>query len=151
MPASAPRIARIEAQDCLPLRREVLWPGKSLVECAVPGDAEGLHYGAFEGERLVCVASFFLLPAGEARLRKFATLPSHQRRGIGSRLLARACAELRAQGVERLWFDARVAAEPFYRRLGFAAEGRPFAKQGLDYLRMAGRLDALPGLAATGS
>lgn len=133
----------IAAEACLPLRQQVLWPALPLAACAVPEDASGTHYGAFDGTRLVCVGSFFTQPPDRARLRKFATAPDHQRRGIGTALLRRACDDLHAQGVRYLWFDARQSAQAFYRRLGFAVEGAPFLKQGVAYLRMIGELSTL--------
>jgi GNAT superfamily N-acetyltransferase len=137
------RILPITAEACLPLRQQVLWPGLPLAACAVPEDASGTHYGAFDGAHLVCVGSFFTQPPDRARLRKFATAPDHQHRGIGTALLRRACDDLHAQGVRYLWFDARQSAQAFYRRLGFTVEGAPFHKQGVAYLRMIGELSAL--------
>jgi GNAT superfamily N-acetyltransferase len=136
-------IRPIAADACLPLRQQVLWPALPMAACAVPEDATGLHYGAFDRAQLVCVGSFFVQENARARLRKFATAVSHQRRGIGTALLERACQDLQVQGVRHLWFDARSSAQAFYRRLGFAVEGATFLKQGVEYRRMAGELATL--------
>jgi GNAT superfamily N-acetyltransferase len=137
------QIHPIAADACLPLRQQVLWPALPLAACALPEDASGAHYGAFDGAQLVCVGSFFVQQANRARLRKFATAASHQRRGIGTALLRRACYDLHEQGVQSLWFDARQSAQAFYCRLGFSPEGAPFLKQGVPYLRMSGELARL--------
>lgn len=56
------QIARITTEDCLPLRREILWPGLTEDECRVPQDPEATHLGAFRGEKLVGCLS--LCPIG---------------------------------------------------------------------------------------
>jgi GNAT superfamily N-acetyltransferase len=52
--------------------------------------------------------------------------PSHWRRGLASRLLALAEAEMRARGYgrEQLWTPEGAPAEKLYRALGWERDGR---------------------------
>lgn len=129
-------IRRITAEDTLPLRHKVLWPGKPVDFCRLPGDDEGLHYGLFLEEKLVSVASVFI-EEKSARLRKFATESSFQCRGLGSAMVEHIIIELKMLGIRRFWCDARVSAAGFYRRFSMEQEGEIFQKKGLDYVVMA--------------
>lgn len=98
-------------------------------------DAVGTHFGVFVDGRLVSVASLFPQGDGVSRLRKFATLPDFQHLGMGTALLKHVIAELPKMGVVRLWCHARASALPFYARFGFVAEGEPFNKGPVSYVR----------------
>lgn len=128
---------------CLPLRQAVLWPRATLAEVALADDAEGLHIGGFVRDELHCVASFFVTGASEGRLRKFATDPAWQGRGIGSAVLREGARQLVARGIDTLWFDARESAQQFYRHRGFIVDGPPFYKDDVRYVRMRGPLSGL--------
>ncbi|MDX9721947.1 MAG: GNAT family N-acetyltransferase [Myxococcota bacterium] len=57
------------------------------------------------------------------RLRAMAVLPELRGQGLGSMLLRAAEAHAREHGGTMLWFDARLAALPFYQRHGYQALG----------------------------
>ncbi|CCH52843.1 hypothetical protein BN8_01877 [Fibrisoma limi BUZ 3] len=73
----------------------------------------------------------------EARFRKFATQPTLQCQGIGTRLLNYVIAEAKRLGATTLWCDARLDAADFYRRFGMKPEGDLFYKGVIPYNRMA--------------
>lgn len=126
----------ITAEQTLPIRHQVLWPEQSVEFCRVPDDADGLHYGVYEGGVLVCVASVFIA-GDQARLRKFATLPEYQGKGIGTAVIEYILAELKGNNVRGFWCDARESAGGFYHRFGMAAEGERFYKGDVPYFKMA--------------
>jgi len=129
-------IRSISAQQALPIRQAVLWPNKPREFCQVAGDNTARHYGVWVDGQLVCVASIYL-EGNKARLRKFATLASHQGQGVGSALLSHMINELKALGVGYFWCDARTTAVAFYGRFGLVVEGEVFQKSGLSYFKMA--------------
>ncbi|MDO3387494.1 GNAT family N-acetyltransferase [Gilvimarinus sp. SDUM040013] len=129
------QIHQITTKEALPIRHRVLWPDKPVSFCEVEGDDDAIHYGAFTDGQLVCVASVYL-EGSEARLRKFATLPEFQRRGIGSQVIEHAIAKLRHLNVRYFWCDARTSAQGFYQRFGLAVEGPKFEKSGVSYYKM---------------
>jgi len=45
--------------------------------------------------------------------------PDYTRRGLATKLMAIACEDAAAQGVEEMWLDASVTAVPFYKILGW--------------------------------
>lgn len=129
-------IKEITWQDALPIRHQVLWPDKPIQFCQVDGDENGLHYGAFIDDKLVCVASIYL-DADTARLRKFATLSEYQGQGIGRKVIEHAIKHMKSLKVAYFWCDARVSAASFYQRFGLQVEGEEFDKSGIAYYKMA--------------
>jgi len=138
MPAAL-EIRAIAPADTYPLRHQVLWPDKPLDYVKVKNDEAGQHFGAFLEGQLVAVISLFM-EEDDARFRKFATDPAHQRQGIGSALLRHITAEAQRQGRRRLWCDARQDSAAFYVRFGFQPEGAEFFKGPIPYVRMAREL-----------
>ena len=128
-------IRQIDWKETIPIRHEVLWPNKEPEFCHVEGDADALHYGAYVESKLVSVASVYL-DGSSARLRKFATLPTYQGKGIGSRLLSHILTEITKYNVTSFWCDAREMAIPFYERYGMQREGERFYKEDVPYFVM---------------
>jgi GNAT superfamily N-acetyltransferase len=129
------KIERISAAQTLPIRHAVLWPHQPMSFCQIPEDDLGWHIGASTDMGLVCVASLFM-GKGQARLRKFASLPRWQGQGIGSQVLQHALTVARDAGCPLFWCDARVEAVPFYQRFGLQEVGTPFVREGICFVRM---------------
>lgn len=125
-------IRHILASETLAFRQAHMWPDKPLEHVKVPGDETALHLGAFDGENLIGVASFFREPPG-LRLRKLAVAPNYRRAGLGSDLVREGAALAREQGFTQLWCDARQTARGFYEALGFKLDDDTFQKSGLTY------------------
>jgi predicted GNAT family N-acyltransferase len=75
-----------------------------------------------------------LLPTGQ--VGRMAVLPPWRRRGVGAALLAAVLRDAARYSVTELWLNAQCAAEPFYARAGFAAEGPVFMEAGIPHQRM---------------
>jgi len=90
-------------------------------------DDTSVHFGGFEGERIVVSASFYpsRSPVHPGRttyqLRYMATDVDVQGRGYGAKVLVVAQEELARQGVEQLWANGRDTALGFYFALGWSA------------------------------
>ena len=147
-------IRKISAEQTLPLRSSVLWPGAAQF-VIVPGDESAYHFGAFlpEFSDPISIISVFIddLPEGVpsdalprpvasgriARFRKFATHPDFQGKGIGSQLLSYACdyakIELKA---ETIWCAARTASSGWYGKRELYAIGDRWMKGGHEYVKM---------------
>jgi ribosomal protein S18 acetylase RimI-like enzyme len=121
--------------EALPIRHEVLWPNKPLLFCKVDGDETAKHYGVYINDKLVSVASIYMVGC-VARLRKFATLVTFQGRGIGSKLIIHILNELIQNGAESFWCDARTTAVGFYKKFGMESQGAEFIKSELSYFKM---------------
>ncbi|REG86956.1 GNAT family N-acetyltransferase [Marinomonas pollencensis] len=128
-------IQQVTTEEVLPIRHQVLWPDKLPSFCEVEGDDSATHYGAFIGDTLVCVASVYR-NGHEARLRKFATLPEYQGRGIGSQVIEYLVDDLKFAKVNYFWCDARATARSFYQKYGLCVEGEEFQKSGISYFKM---------------
>ena len=128
-------IRQIDWQQTIPLRHTVLWPSRPPEFSQIANDAEGLHFGAFVDDELVCVASVFI-EGEQARLRKYATLPHFQGQGIGTQVLKAIFAYLKQAQVPYFWCDARESAIGFYQRFGMIVESERFYKSEVAYVKM---------------
>ena len=128
-------IKAIQWQQALPIRHQVLWPDKPESFCKIDGDEAASHYGTYIDDELVSVASIYI-DGRSARLRKFATLPIHQGKGIGSKVISHIVSDLQKTGIERFWCDARTSAVGFYQRFGLEQQGEEFLKSGIPYFKM---------------
>ena len=106
-------------------------------------DHEGaFHLGAYKGDQLICVASFFkqrqakFSEQHQYRLRAMATLSCAQNTGAARALLNNAFQILKEKGQDLLWCDARIIATGFYEKLGFEKLGDKYSIPiiGLHYL-----------------
>lgn len=98
-------------------------------------DAAALHYIVKEGRRGVGTARLVLKGAGVGKIGRLAVLPEYRRLGIGSALIHHIRSTDGAHLTE-LILDAQVAAQRFYERLGFRAEGSIFLDAGIPHVRM---------------
>ncbi|WP_160062685.1 GNAT family N-acetyltransferase [Psychromonas sp. L1A2] len=129
------KVVAIKWQDTISVRHQVLWPHKPPEFCRVEGDEQALHFAVMGSQQIVCVASLYI-DNNTARLRKFATLSAFQSKGVGSFMINYLIDNLKQQGINYLWFDARESALGFYQRFGFDKMGELFYKSDIAYYRM---------------
>jgi len=100
-------------------------------------DVEGVfHLGYFDGDTLVCVASFHPESYGEFQgqgyqLRGMATLEEYRGKSIGNQLLNFAIVYLRGQKANYMWCNARKKALKFYESIGFEIVSPEFEVPGI--------------------
>lgn len=134
----------ISAAETRPLRQKILRPHQKAEELVYAGDddAETLHLGTFLGGALVGVATVAPMPApdrlgvrdrpGEGsgerawQLRGMAVLPEFRGRGFGAAMVKGCMAHVARRGGGVMWFNARLVAVDFYRKLGFETKGDQF-------------------------
>tara|TARA_B100000614_G_scaffold248500_1_gene256448 strand:+ start:54 stop:497 length:444 start_codon:yes stop_codon:yes gene_type:complete len=137
-------VKEIKPKDCYFIRHQVLWQHKTFDDCGIDiDDHEGaFHLGAYKGDELICVASFFRQSQAkfseqrQYRLRAMATLSSAQNTGAARALLNTAFKILKDKDQKLLWCDARIKATGFYVKLGFEKLGDSYSIPiiGLHYL-----------------
>ncbi len=115
------------------LRRDVLYPEKKVFEMEMPEDEDGIHFGAFSGDKLAGVISLFNKDT-DFQFRKLAVEPEFQGKGIGSELLQQVINHAVENGGTRIWCNARASAIGFYLKAGFSQTGQIFMNDtGIDY------------------
>lgn len=127
-------IKRVTTAQVRPIRHAVLRVGQPYASTLWAGDdAEGtVHFGAFDADTLVGIASLLLAdpatPAVNAqlRLRGMAVLPDQRRKGLGNLLLDGCFAYAQAHQFQGMWCNARVSALAFYEAYGFQTHGDMF-------------------------
>jgi GNAT superfamily N-acetyltransferase len=103
-------------------------------------DEERRHFCAIAGGRVVGSLSFKLLGPHTLQLKQMAVAEGRRREGIGSRLIDFAEAWARREGHGTIILNARIGAEGFYARHGYALEGAIFEENGIPHVRMTKRI-----------
>jgi len=130
----------ISAAQTYPLRGTVLRPGQAASESIYPHDNdEGtVHFGAFEGDAVIGIASLFVKPLPEGlhahidkdtnqwQLRGMAVDERYRGQGHGRQLIDVCLSYVCEQDGRLLWCNARVSAQGFYEAAGFKTEGEEF-------------------------
>lgn len=118
-------IKRITAEQAYPLRQAILRPDGTLQDCMFDGDESATthHYGYFDGEELVAIASLYERDSDGyqgrgCQLRSMAVAENKQGQGFGHKLLAGICQKL-ATDTDYLWANARASAITFYQQADF--------------------------------
>jgi predicted GNAT family N-acyltransferase len=127
-------VKKITYLDTFPVRSAVLRQGKPLETCFFLGDdaEETTHFGLFQDEKLIGVASVFKVnnenfdQNNQFQLRGMAILSEYQGLGFGNLLLKEVCKFVEAKNAEVLWFNARESAIKFYQNFGFSVLGDSF-------------------------
>ena len=127
-------IKEITAEDTHDQRHKILRPGRLRETCIFDGDnlPFATHFGAFDGRELVGIASVYPLNSSafpeenQLQMRGMAVDTDQQRSGIGKRLVHAAEEYAKERHFSILWFNARVTAVPFYKKLGYEISGTEF-------------------------
>ena len=127
-------IKQITSQETFAVRLPVLRPGKPIDSCIFDGDdlSTTAHFGIYDDEIIVGVTSIFktstplLSQKQQFQLRGMAIVDSHQKRGLGDKLVQRAERYVKENNAEVLWFNAREVAVGFYKKMGYEIIGEPF-------------------------
>ncbi|MCH7400316.1 GNAT family N-acetyltransferase [Belliella kenyensis] len=128
-------IKEISLEEALPVRHLAMWPDRDIDFVRVPGDEEAIHLGLFVDRKLISVVSIFK-KGDEAQFRKFATLPTFQGRGYGSKLLVYMIGFAQQQNLSKIWCNARASKIDFYSNFGLTTTDKTFQKAGLEYVIM---------------
>lgn len=129
-------IQLIELQDCLQLRRDILWPNASLQDCIEEGDEQATHYGYIQNKQVIsCLSVFFRTPK-RYQIRKFATKTEYQNQGIGTFLFQHVLQMLIQKQAETVYLNARSTATRFYEKFQFQPFDKEFSKSNVTFLPM---------------
>jgi ribosomal protein S18 acetylase RimI-like enzyme len=125
-------IKLISAEETYEIRKEILRKNIPLTE-KTEGDFKEstFHLGAFIDGELVSVATFVenknsYFKGNQYRLRGMATDRVYQGKGLGRKLILKAEEILKVRKADVLWFNARIGALDFYKKLGYEIIGEEF-------------------------
>ncbi|MBD5781251.1 GNAT family N-acetyltransferase [Pelagicoccus sp. NFK12] len=110
--------------------------GLKLNELDTAGEDQQLHFGLFDGQRILACVSFKQLDDKRMKLRQMVVDPSLQRSGLGRTLIANAEETLMKRGCLEITLSARASARAFYEKLGYRAIGESFVEVGIEHLKM---------------
>jgi predicted GNAT family N-acyltransferase len=117
-------IKKVQTELVINLRHKVLRPHQKREDCYYPGDdaPTTIHFAAFDEDKVIGIATIYqekhptLTQSLQYRLRGMATDPVVRGQGVGAELISAIKNEIKNQV---LWFNARIAAQGFYEKLGF--------------------------------
>ncbi|KSU84632.1 hypothetical protein GA0061096_0759 [Fictibacillus enclensis] len=132
-------IKTIPPEQTYPVRHNILRPNQTIEDCHFPGDHEPdtFHLGAFIGEELISIASFYkekhpdLDGLVHNRLRGMATLENFRKEKAGSSLLARGEEILKQRKCDLWWCNARTGVAGYYKKIGLQENGEVFELPGI--------------------
>ncbi len=76
------------------------------------------------------------LDAETIKMRQVAVLPNAQKKGVGTFLVREAEKMTYALGFRQMNLHARKEAVPFYKKLGYSTQGKPFTEVGIKHYAM---------------
>ncbi len=128
--------------EALRLRDAVLRTplGLTFTEEELADDVYRRHFVATAGGAVVASVSFKALGPHTLQLKQMAVAEDRQRERIGARLLDFAEAWARRDGYGTIVLNARIGAEGFYARHGYALEGAVFEENTIPHVRMTKRV-----------
>lgn len=129
------KIKEIQASETWQIRHEVMWPDQPFAFVQLEEDNAGLHFGAFEAEKLVSIISCFIIK-DEMQFRKLATLENYQGKGIASKLLEYVLKLAKDKKINKVWCNARVNKTSFYKKFGMTDAQKTFVKAGQEFTIM---------------
>ena len=140
MPISIRQIAHASHDYAMAvnLRRVLLRTplGLDFTSAQLAAEATDTHLAAFEDEEVVGTVVLSPYDDTTLKLRQMAIDDSQQGAGIGRQLLAAAETFAEAQGKTRIRLAARVTAQDFYAKNGYAAEGDIFEEVTIPHITM---------------
>ena len=100
-----------------------------------PFEKEALHLVAMDGDMVIGCLMF--RPEGKTgRLLQMAVDKDYQKQGIGRRLVWTLESHLLHDGFHNIYLHARLEAVPFYEKMGYRIEGKPFKEIGIWHRQM---------------
>ena len=124
-------------QEC-ELRNDILRVplGLSLYDENLTVEREQMHFGLFNGDKLLACVIAVPLSSSEVKLRQMAVAAADQGKGCGRSIIR--CLEdlLLISGFHHVCLNARISAAGFYAKLGFSAIGAEFFEVGIPHIKM---------------
>ena len=140
MPISIRQIAHASHDYAMAvnLRRALLRTplGLDFTSAQLATEATDTHLAAFDDEEVVGTVVLSPYDDSTLKLRQMAVDDSQQGAGIGRQLLTAAEEHAKALGNTRIMLAARVTAQAFYARYGYAAEGDIFEEVTIPHITM---------------
>ena len=120
------------------LRRALLRTplGLDFTSAQLAAEATDTHLAALDDEEVVGTVVLSPYDYSTLKLRQMAVDDSQQGAGIGRQLLTAAEEHAKALGKTRIMLAARVTAQAFYARYGYAAEGDIFEEVTIPHITM---------------
>lgn len=131
--------SEVSVSEILSVRQQVLRQGKPLEACMMEADnlSTTQHFALKDNQKVVAIAtvmeqkSDFFSEEKQVRLRGMAVLQEFQNQQLGKKLLTQIETSFVRPHYDLMWFNARLKAIPFYKKIGFEVIGKQFLIEGI--------------------
>jgi predicted GNAT family N-acyltransferase len=110
--------------------------GLSLDDEDLSEEKAQLHFGLFEGDRLLGSVTFKIVNESRLKLRQMVIDESAQGSGLGTMLIRGAEMAVKELGYCDVEMAARLAVKGFYEKLGYVAQGDVFVEVKIEHIKM---------------
>lgn len=117
------------------IRHQTMYPDLPFANIKLNNDIDGIHFGLYAQDELTSVISLFGIDQ-VYQFRKFATLPSAQGNGYGTKLLEYVISYVKKIQGKKLWCNSRLSAVSFYKKFGFIETNEYFTRDEIDFVKM---------------
>ncbi len=127
-----------EYKQALELRDRILRKplGLQFTEAELKKDEEDIHFGLFEGDKIIACLTLTKTGNGRMKMRQVAVDNVLQSKGLGSELSLAAEKFALENGCKVMFCHARKAASPFYLKLGYRIVGDEFTEVNIPHYQM---------------
>lgn len=112
-----------------------MYPDFPLQHVILEKDSEGIHFGGYVKDELVCVVSLFINNK-EAQFRKLATKETHQKNGYGTKMINHLLEYSKKNNVTKFWCNARENKASFYHKFGLKETNKTYVNSGINFVIM---------------
>ncbi len=125
-------------KDSVELRERYLRAplGLSLADEDLSEENIQLHFGLFEGDRLLGSVTFKIVNESLLKLRQMVIDENAQGSGLGTMLINGSEEAVRELGYHAVEMAARLAVKGFYEKLGYVAQGDVFVEVKIEHIKM---------------
>ncbi len=124
--------------DAFLVRQEVF-----ILEQGVPAeleldefDSSATHVLVYQDARCIGTGRLVNLSAKQSQIGRMAVLAKFRGKGIGKQILQKLVDLAASQGVQGIILHSQVSAIPFYKKLGFQAQGDVYDEAGIPHRNM---------------
>ncbi len=135
------RIVKYKSEDykkAIVLRNKILREplGIKMTEEFLAQDEQDVHFGIFEGDKILVSLTYRIISETTIKMRQVATDDHLQGQGLGKKLVLFSEKYMKEKGYSHIILNARNSAIYFYNKLSYTTFGEEFEEVGLPHMQM---------------
>ena len=129
-------VQTVPYNNILNIRRQVLWPKKSLDFVRMPFDkSDNIMHLGIKRDKFISVVTINI-DRNSMQICQFATLPTYQGQGLGKKLMEHIFKLVKIFNINKLWCNARENMCWFYEKYGLKKTDYSYVRNGINIIQM---------------